>query len=205
MASSTTQVELHEQKLNSAGRFKCNGETSHFHQLMKWLAQNHAQKHLLSYPDKAGEYKINLTGADLERLTAFAGSKYADAFRQLPNGQVTGKIGFGDGSTKIVAMVSMSTLSSYLSYIALHRLGFSPMIISPRLAEDGYAHLLRVVGCQAVLVASGHSELFQHIKRTFDGPLDVVAMLSDEELLAGLELPLVDLPDPCCRPGFIIQ
>lgn len=203
--ASSPQESQNEQNTNEYDPSQLSGPTCHYHHIMKWLAEKHANKPILSYPDKTGRYTTSLTGADLERLTAFAGAKYAESFRQLPGGEVSGDIGYGGIRTKIVAFVNTSTLSSYLSYIALQRIGLSPMLISPRLAEDGYVHLMKVVGCQTVLVGNGYSDMLHRVKKTLGGKLDVVPMLHDDEILAGREVPHVDLPDPCCRPGYVLQ
>lgn len=175
------------------------------HQLMQWLAQEKTKTPILSYPNTKGDYNVNLTGDEMEHLTAFAAFKYAQAFRQLPNGEVTGDIGFGGLDTKIVAMVNVSTLSSFITLVALQRLGFSTMVISPRLAESGYAHLLRVVGTHVVVGGATSLDVMNRVKKTYEGTMDIVPMLSDDEVLAGGDSSHVDLADPACCPGIVIQ
>lgn len=175
------------------------------HKLMQWLAQEKTETPILSYPNTEGDYNVNLTGAEMEHLTAFAAAKYAEAFRQLPNGEVTGDIGFGGLDTKVVAMVNASTLSSFITIVALQCLGFSTMVISPRLAESGYAHLLRVVGSHAVVVGATSMDAMSRVKKTYEGTMDIVPMLSDDEVLAGLNSSHVELADANRCPGIIIQ
>lgn len=175
------------------------------HKLMQWLAQGHSKTPILSYPNTEGDYNVNLNGSEMEHLTAFAASKYAEAFRRLPNGEVTVDIGFGGLDTKVVAMVTTSTLTSFITFVALHRLGFSAMVVSPRLAESGYAHLLRVVGTHAVVAGPSCMDTMRRVKKTYEGTMDIVPILSDDEILAGLELPHVELADPACCPGLVIQ
>ncbi|KAJ4389355.1 hypothetical protein N0V93_006822 [Gnomoniopsis smithogilvyi] len=201
MASST--IPRGSQPKN--GPFDFSKEGANMDVLMKWLAQEHPDKLIFSYPNIQGEYDMNLTATDMERLTAFAASRYSESFKKLPNGEVTGDLGFGGLETKIVAMVSISTLSSYISIIALQRLGYSTMLISPRLAENGYAHLLRVTGTHAVVAGATSLELMHRVKKTYEGSMDIVPMLDDEEILAGLNSPHVAWTDCTCYPGIIIH
>lgn len=201
MASSTTPGTSQ----SNDGPFDFGKPRANMHKLMQWLAQEKTNTPILSYPNTEGDYNVNLNGAEMEHLTAFTGSKYAQAFRQLPNGEVTGDVGFGGLGTKVVAMVSASTLSSFITIVALQRLGFSTMVISPRLAESGYAHLLRVVGTHAVVVGATSLDAMNRVKETYEGTMDIVPMLSDDEVLAGLNSSHVELADPACCPGIVIQ
>lgn len=189
----------------------------HIDGLMRWLAKHYANDTILAYPNTKGEYHAKLTGDDMERVSAYAASRYADAFRQLPRGEVTGAVSGTDGGggffdTKVVAMVNVSTLGSHVTYLALHRLGFSPMLISPRLAEAGYAHLVREAGCQCVVAGGSSIDMMRAVRATLDdgsgsgsGPLDIVPMLDDDDVLQGLTAPRVALPAPACSPGHIIH
>lgn len=187
------------------GSFDFSQQGANTHNLIKWLAKERSDKLIFSYPNTKGEYDVNLTGTDMERITAFAASKYSEAFSKLPKGEVTGDIGFGGLDTKIVATVSPSTLSSYITIVALQRLGYSIMLISPRLAESGYAHLLRVTGTHAIVAGAPSLDLMHRVKETYEGAMDIVPMLSDEETLAGLDSADVELSDPTCCTGIVIQ
>lgn len=201
MASS----QLGNRRQPKVDAFEFKKDAPHIHHMMQWLSQEHSEKLIISYPNTQGEYNVNLTGSDMERLTAFAASKYAEAFKKLPNGDLTGDIGFGGLETKIVATVSASTLSSFISIIALHRVGLSTMLISPRLADSGYAHLLRVAGVHTVVAGATSIDTIHRVKKSYEGPMDIVPMLADDEILAGLESPRVELPQVTGSPGFIIQ
>lgn len=185
--------------------FSFEGREAHLDKLMRWLARYHADDTVLSYPNPDGEYNVNLTGFDMERITAYAAAKYSEAFQNLPKGEVTGDVGFGNLETKVVAMISVSTLGSYVTYIALQRLGLSPLLISPRLAENGYAHLIRVTGCHTAVAIGSSLDMIRNVKKTYDGPLEIVSMLNDNEIFAGLNAAVVELPDPGCTPGHIIH
>lgn len=187
------------------GGFQFEDGKPHLDELMRWLAKHYANDTILAYPNTKEEYNASLTGDGMERVTAYAAHKYAEAFRRLPRGEVTGEVGFGGLNTKVVAMVNVSTLGSHVTYVALHRLGLSPMLISPRLAEGGYAHLVRETGCHCVVAGGSSFDMMRAAREAHDGPLDIVPMLDDDEVLKGLTAPRVGLPVPACSPGHIIH
>lgn len=189
----------------STVQFKVEPRGPHFDKLLRWLAVHRSVQTLLSYPNTEGDYNVNLTGTDLERITGYAAAKYSETFQKLPNGEISGGVGFQGLGTKVVALVSASTMASYLTFLALQRLGLSPMFLSPRLAEGGYTHLLRTTECHTVLAAGPSLDTMRSIKRAYDGPLDVLPMLDDNEFLAGLAAPKVELREPVCTPGLILH
>lgn len=187
--------------------FQWDGRGAFYDQLVRWHEKYHSDKILLSYPNTNGEYDVNLTGSDLERATAYAASKYAEAFKGFPEGKVTGDLGFGNGTiqTEVVAMISVSTLSSFVTYIALQRVGLSPMLVSPRLADNGYAHLLRVTGCHTAVASGPSLDMIRRVKTTYGGVLNIVPMLSDEDMLSSLTGPRVEWPETTVTPGHILH
>lgn len=181
----------------------------HFDRLVRWLAAHRPDQPILSYPNTEGTYHVKLTCADLERVTAHGAAQYAEAFRRrLPEGKVPGGVGFqGVIETPVVAVLSTSTLASNLTFLALQRLGLSTMFLSPRLAEAGYAHLLRTTDCHTVLAAGPALDVMRRVKTAYNGPLHLFPMLDDDELLAGLAAPPVALPPPsetCCN-GIVMH
>lgn len=188
------------------GAFQFEEGVANIDRLMRWLATHYPNDLILSYPDTKGEYTTNLTGDGMERATAAAAARYAEAFRQLPAGEVTGDVSRGGLGTKVVAMVGISTLGSHVTYVALHRLGLSPMLISPRLADDGYAHLVRETGCHCVVAGASSIDTLRAVRARYaDGPLEVVPMLEDADVLASLAAPRVEWPEPAGCPGHIIH
>lgn len=187
----------------------------HFDRLVRWLVAHRPDQPILSYPDTEGAYRVKLTCADLERVTAHGAAQYAEAFRRrLPppgnesNNVVPGGVGFqGVIETPIVAVLSTSTLASNLTFLALQRLGLSTMFLSPRLAEAGYAHLLRTTNCHTVLAAGPALDVLRRVQAVNEGPLHLFPMLDDDEFLAGLAAPPVALPPPLdtCNPGVVLH
>lgn len=186
----------------------------HFDRLLRWLVAHRRDQPILSYPDTEGAYHVRLTCADLERVTAYGAARYAEAFRRRlpPNGNlaalVPGGVGFqGVIETPVVAVLSTSTLASNLTFLALQRLGLSTMSLSPRLAEAGYAHLLRTTDCHTVLAAGPALDVMRRVQTAYSGPLHLFPMLDDDEFLAGLAAPPVALPPPLdtCNPGLILH
>lgn len=139
----------------------------------------------------------------MEQMLTQSMVEYAEVFRTFPNGEVPGEIGYGGLQTKIVAIISLSTLASHIAWAALHRLGFSPLAISPRLAKEGYTYLCQKVGCRTILAAGASLDMAYKVKETFPHPLEVVPMLDDDAVLEGLTSPKVDLPVPTGLPGIV--
>lgn len=190
------------------GAFQFKEGVANVDRLVRWLATHYPNDTIISYPDTKGEYNTNLTGDGMERATAYAASRYAEAFRKLPAGEVTGDVARSGLGTKVVAMVNISTLGSHITYVALHRLGLSPMLISPRLAGSGYAHLVRETGCHCVLAGTSSIDMLRDVRASYnDGPLEIVPMLEDDDVFAALapSTPRVDWPEPAGSPGHIIH
>ncbi|OJD28642.1 male sterility protein [Diplodia corticola] len=144
-------------------------------QVIRRRAETHADRVLLSYPANESDF-VDYTGADLERLTRLAAHQYAEAFAQLDD--ATRPV----GPSGTVAMVGVSDLDYYITFLALQRLGLSSMFISPRLADQGFTHLLASTRC-AVVIASGPSQATMARLRTSSNlPISLIPMLPTTSL-----------------------
>lgn len=195
----------------TANVFHCEENEPYMDKLMRWNAKHHADRVLLLYPNAQGEYHVNLTGADMERVTAWAAHQYASTIAQtfpgstVPAAEPTDP-SFSAIQSKVIAIVSLSTLASHISWVAVQRLGYTPLILSPRLAADGYVHLLRATGCRTILAGSGASlDMAYTVQQRFlPDAVQVMTMLSDDELVQkGLKDPPIDLPVPTTLPSAI--
>ncbi|KAK0650267.1 Non-canonical non-ribosomal peptide synthetase FUB8 [Lasiodiplodia hormozganensis] len=170
-------------------------------QVIRRRAETHADQVLISYPANESDF-VDYTGADLERLTRLAATRYAAAFAQLDEATRP------NGPSSTVALVGVSSLEYYITFLALQRLGLTSMFISPRLADQGFTHLLKSTQCK-VIVASGPSEAdMQRVRATSGLPLSVIPMLSlpsltDYHQPTKHPLPPIDDPDHALR--FIIH
>ncbi|KKY18713.1 putative l-aminoadipate-semialdehyde dehydrogenase [Diplodia seriata] len=138
-------------------------------EVIRRRAETHASQTLLSYPTTDSDF-VNYTGADLDRLTRLAAHHYAEAFAQLdeetrPN-----------GPSSTVALVGVSSLDYYITFLALQRLGLSTMFISPRLADQGFTHLLTSTHC-TVVIASGPSQADMSRIRSLSSPSLTFALI----------------------------
>ncbi|KAK7730825.1 putative NRPS-like protein biosynthetic cluster [Botryosphaeria dothidea] len=166
------------------------------------MGNTHADRVLISYPTNETDF-VDYTGADLEQLTRLAATKYAQSFKKL--GQETAL----SGASSTVAMVGISSLEYYITFLALQRLGLNSMFISPRLADQGFAHLLKSAQCKVVVASSAAQESMERVRKSFGLPLAVVPMLDKAFLTdpmsleqAQSTLPPIDDGD---LQGFIIH
>ncbi|OMP85286.1 L-aminoadipate-semialdehyde dehydrogenase large subunit [Diplodia seriata] len=173
-------------------------------EVIRRRAETHAGQTLLSYPATDSDF-VHYTGADLDRLTRLAAHHYAEAFAQLdeetrPN-----------GPSSTVALVGVSSLDYYITFLALQRLGLSTMFISPRLADQGFTHLLTSTHCTAV-IASGPSQADMSRIRSLSSPSLTFALIPlhpittspSPSALPPKPLPPC-IPDPAHPQRFIIH
>lgn len=143
-------------------------------QLVLRRAETHKHQALLSYPQHEEDF-VDYTGHDIELLTRIAALRYADELA-------------ADGSTSVasakVALVGVSSVAYYLTFIAAQRLGASVVLISPRLADQGIRHLLDITKCTAVIASEAMRQVVERAVRTLGLPVRVVSMI-DSETLAG--------------------
>ncbi|KAF5004822.1 hypothetical protein FDECE_8699 [Fusarium decemcellulare] len=174
--------------------------------LIRGLAGN--ENPVLSYAT-TDDHFINFTGSDIERLTTIGANIYLQAFKALnnfPNNP--------DKSSTVVALVGTSTLEYYITFLSIQRLGFTTLLLSPRLAEQSYAHLLHVTGCHTLVAPESHRRTFEEITHLSDGAtLGVIPMIEDvltlEDSATGKDA-FSPLPELECHsldqtPGVIVH
>lgn len=121
-------------------------------------AATHAHQALISYPSHETQDFVDYTGADLERITRRGAAHLASTLHQIiPGGFKVEPSDENPQLTKpVVALVGISSLEYYFTFLSLQRLGITTLFISPRLADPGYIHLLTKTGCR-IAIASGPS------------------------------------------------
>lgn len=137
-------------------------------QLIRVRANTHTNEPILLYADENGTFR-NYTGDDIERLTRAA----AIAYRKVLPGR--------DGLFR-VALVGVSSIEYYIAFLALQRMGLTSMFISPRLADQGYTHLLAATGCQVVIAAEASMKTMERIRDTSGSPETIIPLLDMETL-----------------------
>jgi long-subunit acyl-CoA synthetase (AMP-forming) len=174
-----TDEEVPERSREDENRYHC------MDQLVHLRAKTHANNILLSYPTAAEDSTyIDINGARLELLTRVVAVRYgavlekhleSDLRMALPNRCCIDNI--------TVAMVGISSLEYAITEIALQRLGVKLMLISPRLAMVGFAHLLRVTNCNAVVASGSSLDVLARVREELHVPVQLIAMLTLEEIL----------------------
>lgn len=178
-------------------------------QLIRRRATTHADRALISYPSHETDY-IDYTGADLENITRRAAAHLADTLDQVAPGFAETKENTSSKSGPVVALVGVSSLEYYFTFLALQRLGVTTLFISPRLADPGYIHLLTKTACQ-IAIASGSS--FNTLDRlrnsgSLDGNFTLVPMADAAFFTQSLNTtddPVLKSRNPTGTQGFIIH
>jgi acyl-CoA synthetase (AMP-forming)/AMP-acid ligase II len=137
-------------------------------QLIRDRAKTHADEPILSYADEDGTFR-EYTGADIERLTIIAATKYRQT---LPEKNEPFR----------VALVGVSSFEYYIAFFALQRLGLTSMFISPRLADQGYVHLLNATECRVVIAAETSMKTMERIRETSGSPESIIPLLDMQSL-----------------------
>jgi acyl-CoA synthetase (AMP-forming)/AMP-acid ligase II len=114
-------------------------------------ALTHSDRPLLSYPKNETDI-VDYTGAELDHLTQRVAILSAETLGRLGRKQTDKR----NQEKFVVAIIGTSSLEYYLTFLSLQRLGITTFFISPRLADSGYIHLLKVTKCE-IAIASGPS------------------------------------------------
>ncbi|KAI3391735.1 hypothetical protein diail_6851 [Diaporthe ilicicola] len=173
--------------------------------VLETRALTHSDRPLVSYPKNETDL-VDYTGAELNQLTQRVAIHAARAFGELgPN--------HGDRLDQrklVVAIVGISSLEYYLTFLSLQRLGITTVFISPRLADPGYIHLLKETRCE-IAIASGPSFITLERLQKDDSLSESFTLLPmiDNTFLER-ECNAIDISDfrPLCfdpAPGFIIH
>ncbi|KAK7614076.1 hypothetical protein JOL62DRAFT_356142 [Phyllosticta paracitricarpa] len=165
-------------------------------QVISRRAKTHDRTSILSY---AGENDFaQYTGAEIERLSRYAANAYAEILS-----------GLKEGSSKTVAMVGISNMEYYITFIALQRVGITAMLISPRLPDQGFAHLLRKTNCNVAITSKGARKSLERACKSANMDVSILPMLDAEDFATttfinrfGGPLKPVDTSD---QQGFIIH
>ncbi|CZS79161.1 unnamed protein product [Fusarium graminearum] len=128
---------------------------------------------ILSYATTNDDF-ANFTGSDIERLTIIGANIYLQALKAQSDFDLKAA-----KSKVVIALIGTSTLEYYITFLSIQRLGFTTVLLSPRLTHEGVAHLLNVTECCAAIVPESHRAMFDKI------PLCIVPMIRDVFALVG--------------------
>ncbi|EKJ69157.1 hypothetical protein FPSE_10681 [Fusarium pseudograminearum CS3096] len=151
---------------------------------------------ILSYVTTNDDF-ANFTGSDIERLTTIGANGYLQALKGQKDFDLkTAK------SKGVIALIGTSTLEYYITFLSIQRLGFTTVLLSPKLTHEGVAHLLDVTECCAAIVPESHRTMFDKI------PLCTVPMIRDVFALDSQEYS--SIPELECHsldqtPGVVVH
>ncbi|KAI8947822.1 hypothetical protein F4801DRAFT_605107 [Xylaria longipes] len=158
---------------------------------------------LISYPSRTLDFK-DFTAADLDKLTKAAITVLPEYLRVPMNDT-------SPGERPVVAVVGVSNLEYHLYFFALQRVGWRTLLMSPRLADQGFAHLIRQTKCKTVLVSGISAEAMKRVNNAEGFELDIVPMVDLQRLEEvgqgplNLYLPVLELKHPSDSPQLIIH
>ncbi|KAI1380141.1 hypothetical protein F4677DRAFT_462982 [Hypoxylon crocopeplum] len=134
------------------------------------LAEQIPDRVLISYPSHTLDFK-DFTATDLEKLTRAVIAVLPEWLKAPMNDTIPGE-------RPVIAVAGVSNLVYHLYFFALQRLGWRTLLMSPRLADQGFAHLLRQTQCKTVLVSGVSAEAMRRVKNAEGLELDIIPMLT---------------------------
>lgn len=173
--------------------------------LLRLLVETVPNKVIISYPEHGLEF-IDYTSKDLDRLTKSAISTYPKTLRESSQNAKPGE-------APAVAIVGPSSLEYYVHLFALSRMGLTTVCLSPRLPDNGLAHLIRLQRCTAVFAFGSSTQAMERVKST-QGDLpefDIfpVAKIAELEAISRLGTPsslsVPEYKDDADTPFFVIH
>ncbi|KAJ0125235.1 thioester reductase domain-containing protein [Diaporthe amygdali] len=173
--------------------------------LIRRLVKTAPDKVMISYPDHELDFK-DYTAADLDRLTKSAISTYPKSLRESAQNAKPGE-------APAVAIVGASSLEYYVHLFALSRMGLTTVVMSPRLPDQGLAHLIRHQHCVAVFASGLSIPALERVKTIQENlpEFDIISMAQMAELDAIsrhgalIDLPVVEYKDDLETPFFVIH
>lgn len=190
-------------------------------QLIQQRAQTHPQDALLSYPttnnnnnnNSGGDGKphfTDYTGVDVEYLTRVAAVHYAAAVGFSHHHPTTttstesspsSSSGGEEEAPPRIALIGTSSIEYYMTFLAVQRLGWTTVLISPRLAMEGFAHLLSTTKCSAVIVAESSQQTLERVDQMYSLGVARIPLLDMSGIVAqGRTATASDLPVPVAVP-----
>ncbi|KAL4977575.1 hypothetical protein BDW66DRAFT_131991 [Aspergillus desertorum] len=117
--------------------------------LIRLRAADAVQERILAYPkqsqDAAVDYEY-FTGEDLDTMIDRAVSRLVEVGFMPPK-----------GGGQVVALLTLSDMDMVVTFFALSRLGYTVMMLSPRLSAAACVSLLNTVGCDTIMYGQTQS------------------------------------------------
>lgn len=173
--------------------------------LLRRLANTVPDKVIISYPEHELDF-VDYTAKDLDRLTRSAISTFSKSLRESAQNAKPGE-------APAVAIVGISSLEYYIHLFALSRLGLTTVVLSPRLSDQGLAHLIRIQRCTAVFASGPSMRAMGRVQAMREEPLEFdllpMAQMADLEAIsrhgAPVDFPVIEYNDDTDTPLFVIH
>lgn len=172
--------------------------------LLRRLVETAPDKVILSYPAHELDF-TDYTAKDLDRLTRSAISSYPKSLRE--------SVECVPGDAPAVALVGPSSLEYYIHLYALSRMGLTTVCLSPRLPDNGLAHLIRLQRCTVVFALGSSMEVMERVQTTQEDLPDFrllpMTQVAELEVMSTrgvqIDLPVVEYKNEDHTPFFVIH
>ena len=141
-------------------------------ELLRVRATSHPDAAVIGYPagPSSGEYRYY----SLSQLNRFA-YRVACTLEQSIRNTTSGE------PRRSVGLLGPASLDHVVHLLALIKLGHTAVIMSPRLSDDAYAHLMDATGCVDVLVHPSFVERMTRVGEIANKAVNVVRLLTMDE------------------------
>jgi acyl-CoA synthetase (AMP-forming)/AMP-acid ligase II len=123
-------------------------------QLLAFQASKTPHAPCISYSTKGGTQYFDYSFAQIHRVSKHLSLQYKKTYN-LSN---------DSPNEKVVAILGVSNLQYIVSVLALSRLRLTVLLLSTRITDAAYSHLLRTTGCKTVLVQPSFERTISRVK-----------------------------------------
>ncbi|CUS09998.1 unnamed protein product [Tuber aestivum] len=123
---------------------------------------------VLAYPHNKKDY-TQYTAPQLNALAYRAARHYKKSITQRTSSETP---------EKVVALLGISNFDYVISLLALAKLGMTALLLSTRISDEAYRHLLNKAGCLHIIVQPAFEKTMERVRSGHDSAVNVVRMAS---------------------------
>ncbi|KAG0636925.1 hypothetical protein HOY80DRAFT_312084 [Tuber brumale] len=123
---------------------------------------------VLAYPHNKKDY-TQYTAPQLNALAYRAAKHYKKSITQRPS---------SEAPERVIALLGVSNFDYVISLLALAKLGMTALLLSTRISDEAYRHLLDKTGCSDVIVQPMFEKAIGRVRSGHGSTLNVVGMAS---------------------------
>ncbi|PWW72667.1 acetyl-CoA synthetase-like protein [Tuber magnatum] len=123
---------------------------------------------LLAYPHNKKDY-TRYTAPQLNALAYRAARHYKKSITQRASSETP---------QRVVALLGVSNFDYVISLLALAKLGMTTLLLSTRISDEAYRHLLNKAGCSDVIVQPAFEKTIERVWSGYASAVNVVGMAS---------------------------